>query len=99
MPLTQETPARVAPGPPPEVSNRNSRETHPGRDCQDGRNGGSFLNFRGRYHRLMTARDPVSQIIARAGIEEMTSFERACFVVVATSSMILVVAGMAFLLL
>ena len=47
----------------------------------------------------MTARDPVSQIIAGAGIEEMTAFERACFVVVAISSMILVVAGMAFLLL
>jgi cytochrome b subunit of formate dehydrogenase len=47
----------------------------------------------------MTARDRVSQIISVAGIEEMTAFERACFITVATSSMILVVAGMAFLLL
>jgi cytochrome b subunit of formate dehydrogenase len=47
----------------------------------------------------MTARDPGSQIIAVTGMEEMTAFERACFITVATSSMILVVAGMAFLLL
>jgi cytochrome b subunit of formate dehydrogenase len=47
----------------------------------------------------MTAHDPGSQIIAVAGTKEMTAFERACFIVVATSSMILVVAGMAFLLL
>jgi hypothetical protein len=46
----------------------------------------------------MTPRHPVSQIIAVAGTG-MTAFERACFIVVATSSMILVVAGMAFLLL